>query len=40
VKFERALAGTGPFFIPLAVVLLLVFYFPEFSLFRPKLVYR
>jgi|GEM_PF-4439 tripartite ATP-independent transporter DctM subunit len=40
VKFERALAGTGPFFIPLVVVLLLVTYFPEISLFLPKLVYR
>jgi TRAP-type C4-dicarboxylate transport system permease large subunit len=40
IKFEQALAGTGPFFVPLVAVLLLITYFPEISLFLPKLVYR
>lgn len=40
LKFERALAGTAPFFVPLVAVLLLITYFPEISLLLPKLVYR
>jgi tripartite ATP-independent transporter DctM subunit len=40
IKFERCLAGTGPFFIPLVVVLLLITYVEGFSLFLPNLIYR
>ena len=40
IKFERCLAGTAPFFIPLVVVLLLITYVEGFSLFLPRLIYR
>lgn len=40
IKFERCLAGTAPFFIPLVIVLLLVTYFEGFSLWLPSLIYR
>lgn len=40
IKFERCLAGTAPFFIPLVLVLLLVTYVESFSLFLPNLIYR
>ena len=40
IKFERCLAGTAPFFIPLVIVLLLVTYVEGFSLFLPNLIYR
>jgi tripartite ATP-independent transporter DctM subunit len=40
LKFERCLVGTGPFFVPLVIVLILITYFPGFSLFLPGLIYR
>ena len=40
LKFEQALKGTAPFFIPLVAVLLLVTYFPQISLLLPQLIYR
>lgn len=40
IKFERCLAGTAPFFVPLLIVLLLVTYVEGFSLFLPNLIYR
>jgi tripartite ATP-independent transporter DctM subunit len=40
LKFERCLAGTAPFFVPLVTVLLLVTYFEDISLFLPALIYR
>ncbi len=40
LKFERCLAGTAPFFIPLITVLLLLTYFESISLFLPRLIYR
>ena len=40
LKFERCLAGTAPFFIPLVIVLLLVTYCEQISLFLPNLIYR
>jgi len=40
VKFERCFMGTLPFFIPLILVLILVTFFQDFSLFLPRLIYR
>lgn len=40
VKFERCVASTMPFLIPLVVVLLLVTFVPQISMFLPELMYR
>jgi tripartite ATP-independent transporter DctM subunit len=40
VPFERCVSATAPFLIPLVVVLLLVTFVPQLSLFLPTLIYR
>ena len=40
VRFERCVAATMPFLIPLVAVLMLVVFFPELSLWLPTLFYR
>jgi len=40
VPFERCVAATAPFLIPLVIVLLLVTFIPQLSLFLPTLIYR
>lgn len=40
IPFERGVAATAPFLIPLLVVLLLVTFIPQLSLFLPTLIYR
>jgi TRAP-type C4-dicarboxylate transport system permease large subunit len=40
VSFERCTRATLPFIIPLVVVLLLVTFFPQFSMWLPTLIYR
>jgi len=40
IKFERVVSATLPFLIPLFIVLLLVTFFPQFSLFLPNILMR
>jgi tripartite ATP-independent transporter DctM subunit len=40
VPFERCVSATAPFLIPLVVVLLLVTFVPQLSMFLPTLIYR
>ncbi len=40
IPFERALAGTAPFLIPLVLVLLLVTFVPGITMWLPTLIYR
>ena len=40
VKFERCVTATMPFLVPLVLVLLVVTFVPEFSLWLPTLIYR
>ncbi len=40
VPFERCVAATAPFLVPLVIVLLLVTFIPQLSLFLPTLIYR
>ena len=40
IKFERVVSATLPFLIPLFIVLLLVTFFPQFSLFLPNILIR
>lgn len=40
VSFERCVAATAPFLIPLVTVLLLVTFIPQLSLWLPTLIYR
>lgn len=40
VSFERCTRATLPFLIPLVVVLLLITFFPQFSMWLPTLIYR
>ncbi|NDV51362.1 MULTISPECIES: TRAP transporter large permease [unclassified Salipiger] len=40
IPFERALAGTAPFLIPLVLVLLLVTFVPGVTMWLPTLIYR
>ncbi|MEQ9608067.1 MAG: TRAP transporter large permease [Kiloniellaceae bacterium] len=40
VPFERCVTATAPFLIPLVVVLLLVTFIPQLSMFLPTLIYR
>ena len=40
VSFERCVAATAPFLIPLVAVLLLVTFIPQLSLWLPTLIYR
>jgi tripartite ATP-independent transporter DctM subunit len=40
VPFERCVKATMPFLVPLVVVLLLLTFFPQLSLFLPELLYR
>jgi tripartite ATP-independent transporter DctM subunit len=40
VPFERCVAATAPFLIPLVAVLLLVTFVPQLSMFLPTLLYR
>jgi len=39
-SFEQCFAGTAPFLIPLIVVLVMVTFIPDFSLWLPTLIYR
>ena len=40
VPFERCVAATAPFLIPLVVVLLLLTFIPELTMWLPTLLYR
>ena len=40
IPFERCVAATAPFLVPLVAVLLLVTFVPAFSLWLPTLIYR
>ena len=40
VSFERCVAATAPFLIPLVTVLILVTFVPQLSLWLPTLIYR
>lgn len=40
IRFERAVVGTAPFIIPLAIVLLLITFVPEIVMWLPTLLYR
>lgn len=40
VSFERCVAATAPFLIPLVTVLLLITFIPQLSLWLPTLIYR
>ena len=40
VPFERCVASTAPFLIPLVAVLMLVTFVPAVSMFLPNLIYR
>jgi TRAP-type C4-dicarboxylate transport system permease large subunit len=40
VPFERCVTATAPFLIPLVIVLLLVTFIPQLSMFLPTLLYR
>lgn len=40
VPFERCVSATAPFLIPLVIVLLLVTFIPQLSMFLPTLIYR
>ena len=40
IKFERVVSATLPFLFPLFIVLLLVTFFPQFSLFLPNILMR
>jgi tripartite ATP-independent transporter DctM subunit len=40
VPFERCVTATAPFLIPLVIVLLLVTFIPQLSMFLPTLIYR
>ncbi len=40
VPFERCVAATAPFLIPLVTVLLLLTFIPEFSMWLPTMLYR
>jgi TRAP-type C4-dicarboxylate transport system permease large subunit len=40
VPFEACVRATLPFLVPLVIVLLLLTFFPQLSLFLPELLYR
>ena len=40
VKFEQCVTATMPFLVPLVLVLLVITFVPEFSLWLPTAVYR
>lgn len=40
ISFERCSAATMPFLVPLVIVLLLITYVPQFSMWLPTLIYR
>ncbi|WP_245866449.1 TRAP transporter large permease [Oceaniglobus roseus] len=40
IPFERCVAGTAPFLIPLVIVLLLITYVPAITMWLPTLIYR
>ncbi|WP_439136933.1 TRAP transporter large permease [Roseicyclus sp.] len=40
IRFERAVVGTAPFIIPLALVLLLITFVPQVAMWLPTLLYR
>lgn len=40
VRFERCVSATAPFLVPLVIVLLILTFIPQLTLFLPTLVYR
>ena len=40
IPFERAMTGTAPFLIPLVLVLILITYVPQITMWLPTLIYR